>query len=152
MGLCLQPLIFEILLHLSPTSDSLHKEAKVCCCSCPQVLHARRFQASLYLSWLRVPLRISPSIPLLSLIYILISPIFVKLSFGPICRYIYNDRTPFEKLPDNYFCPGNLLLSSSTFFPNLIRIILVSTSSNQFLELPRQSGQLLYFWRWVVHF
>ncbi|KAL5979682.1 hypothetical protein ACLOJK_019593 [Asimina triloba] len=22
------------------------------------------------------------------------------------CGYIYNDRTPFEKLPDNYFCPG----------------------------------------------
>lgn len=22
------------------------------------------------------------------------------------CRYIYNDRTPFEKLPDGYFCPG----------------------------------------------
>ncbi|CAK9186887.1 unnamed protein product [Ilex paraguariensis] len=21
------------------------------------------------------------------------------------CGYIYNDRTPFEKLPDNYFCP-----------------------------------------------
>ena len=22
------------------------------------------------------------------------------------CRYIYNDRTPFEKLTDKYFCPG----------------------------------------------
>ncbi|KAG7537444.1 Rubredoxin-like domain [Arabidopsis suecica] len=21
------------------------------------------------------------------------------------CGYIYNDRTPFDKLPDNYFCP-----------------------------------------------
>ncbi|EPS58598.1 hypothetical protein M569_16217, partial [Genlisea aurea] len=21
------------------------------------------------------------------------------------CRYIYSDRTPFEKLPDKYFCP-----------------------------------------------
>ncbi|KAL8123202.1 uncharacterized protein LOC141717427 [Apium graveolens] len=21
------------------------------------------------------------------------------------CGYIYNDRTPFEKLPDNYYCP-----------------------------------------------
>nr|XP_034909244.1 uncharacterized protein LOC118044875 [Populus alba] len=21
------------------------------------------------------------------------------------CGYIYNDRKPFEKLPDNYFCP-----------------------------------------------
>ena len=21
------------------------------------------------------------------------------------CGYIYNDRNPFEKLPDNYFCP-----------------------------------------------
>ncbi|GER44059.1 rubredoxin family protein [Striga asiatica] len=21
------------------------------------------------------------------------------------CGYIYNDRTPFEKVPDNYFCP-----------------------------------------------
>nr|CAD1820495.1 unnamed protein product [Ananas comosus var. bracteatus] len=21
------------------------------------------------------------------------------------CGYIYNDKTPFEKLPDNYFCP-----------------------------------------------
>lgn len=25
------------------------------------------------------------------------------------CRYIYSDRTPFEKLPDNYFCPGAYL-------------------------------------------
>lgn len=23
------------------------------------------------------------------------------------CRYIYNERTPFAKLPDKYFCPGN---------------------------------------------
>ncbi|RWV90596.1 hypothetical protein GW17_00047184 [Ensete ventricosum] len=22
------------------------------------------------------------------------------------CGYVYNDRTPFEKLPDKYFCPG----------------------------------------------
>ncbi|XP_020081561.1 uncharacterized protein LOC109705242, partial [Ananas comosus] len=21
------------------------------------------------------------------------------------CGYIYNDKTPFEKVPDNYFCP-----------------------------------------------
>ncbi|KAJ6676367.1 RUBREDOXIN-LIKE SUPERFAMILY PROTEIN [Salix viminalis] len=27
------------------------------------------------------------------------------------CGYIYNDRKPFDKLPDNYFCPGKLLSS-----------------------------------------
>ncbi|KAG1370219.1 hypothetical protein COCNU_15G005850 [Cocos nucifera] len=26
----------------------------------------------------------------------------------PDCGYIYNDRTPFEKLPDKYFCPESV--------------------------------------------
>ncbi|CAM8878659.1 unnamed protein product [Rhodiola kirilowii] len=26
------------------------------------------------------------------------------------CGYIYNDKTPFDKLPDKYFCPCNVLL------------------------------------------
>lgn len=30
-----------------------------------------------------------------------------------VCRYIYSDRTPFDKLPDKYFCPGK---NSSQFF------------------------------------
>lgn len=28
------------------------------------------------------------------------------------CGYIYNDKTPFEKLPDKYFCPGTLFIQS----------------------------------------
>ncbi|PIA40610.1 hypothetical protein AQUCO_02500370v1 [Aquilegia coerulea] len=55
-----------------------------------------------------------------SLNILLIPPQRQKLSIAPkfsmrlankqayICRdcgYIYNDRTPFEKQPDNYFCP-----------------------------------------------
>lgn len=41
------------------------------------------------------------------------------------CRYIYSDRTPFEKLPDGYFCPGNRHHSMnwtpfSPFFPDAI--------------------------------
>ncbi|KAH7653711.1 Rubredoxin-like protein [Dioscorea alata] len=33
---------------------------------------------------------------------------FVAAKQAYVCRdcgYIYNERTPFEKLPDNYFCP-----------------------------------------------
>lgn len=35
-----------------------------------------------------------------------------------LCRYIYNERTPFEKLPDNYFCPG--IVSIAEFFVYLL--------------------------------
>ncbi|KAL7161972.1 hypothetical protein ACSBR2_042447 [Camellia fascicularis] len=41
------------------------------------------------------------------------------------CGYIYNDRTPFEKVPDSYFCPGIcvcvcVLFSSSIHESNLV--------------------------------
>ncbi|CAL2260912.1 unnamed protein product [Prunus armeniaca] len=50
------------------------------------------------------------------------------------CGYIYNDRTPFEKLPDKYFCPGNLLrltygiyftIKFTAFKPLYVQICLV---------------------------
>ncbi|KAL0710418.1 hypothetical protein Bca4012_017396 [Brassica carinata] len=50
----------------------------------------------------------SLSIPLLSLslsLSLTYNSSFTIISVLLVHRYIYNDRTPFDKLPDNYFCP-----------------------------------------------
>lgn len=50
------------------------------------------------------------------------------------CGYVYNDRTPFEKLPDKYSCPGTpfsliLFPSVSIFLLHIILLICYSFQS-----------------------
>lgn len=63
------------------------------------------------------------------------------LIFG-ICmynyRYIYNDRTPFEKLSDSYFCPGKLLKLNSdliSFFHGVLAFHLIELFTHLLLVI-----------------
>lgn len=77
--------------------------------------------------------------------------ILMRLFYVWTCRYIYNDRTPFEKLADSYFCPGihfiltqklkilNFLYGEITqLLPCYITSLFTMETSNFLQLLPKQ--------------
>lgn len=56
------------------------------------------------------------------------------------CRYIYNDRTPFEKLSDKYFCPGK----SFSPLPSAFRSSSISFYNYRSTYIWRNGSTVLY--------
>jgi len=127
-----QPFCSQILLLLWFTQPSSSSQSPPSHFSTTQDFHARRFQTGLYLSRLRVNLHFFFFLfrvyrERYTIIYINFVVAVLMMQFYGIgnaivvdwCRYIYNDRNPFEKLPDNYFCPGNCSFHFFSSFPLL---------------------------------
>lgn len=64
------------------------------------------------------PFTLFPLISIFQLLLCRFLEVYLLMYIDAWCRYIYNEKTPFDKLPDNFFCRGNwfsLLITNTKY-------------------------------------